>query len=68
MENNDFSAHDNVKSKCIFGMQEGQQVDLTIVIPTYRRKDFLRKTVNSILNQKETENLTYHVIIVSNDP
>ena len=67
MGNNNFSAHDNVKSKCIFGMQEVQQLDLSIVIPTYKRKELLWKTVNSILNQKKPEKLTYHVIIVSND-
>ena len=63
-----FSLHESVKSECIFGGKEERQADLSIVIPTYKRKDLLRKTVKSILNQKKPEKLTYHVIIVSNDP
>lgn len=63
-----FSLHNSIKSECIYGGAEDKQVDLTIVIPTYKRKDLLHKTVNSILNQRKPEKLSYHVIIVSNDP
>lgn len=65
---NCFLADNKVISELIYGMKDEQNVDLSIVIPTYKRTDFLKKTIISIRNQKPVKHLRYEVIIVSNDP
>lgn len=56
-----------IESRCIYG-EINENVDLTIMVPTYMRNDLLSKTVKSILNQVPPKHLLYQVIIVSNDP
>ena len=65
---NYFSSDNEVVSELIYGKQENIDVDLSIVIPTYRRIGFLRKTICSINRQRITGRISYEVIIVSNDP
>lgn len=40
---------------------------LSIVIPTYRRPDFLKLALDSALNQKKT-GVSYEVVVVDNEP
>ncbi len=68
MKMNYFNYHDDVISERIYGRKVKCDVDLTIVIPTYKRSEYLRKTIESIINQKPPTNLSYQVVIVSNDP
>ena len=68
MKMNYFNYHDDVISERIYGRKVKCDVDLTIVIPTYKRSEYLRKTIESILNQKPPAILSYQVVIVSNDP
>lgn len=65
---NYFTINNNVTSELIYGNENFGKVDLSIVVPTYKRTDFLRKTIQSINNQKNIKNLKYEVLIVSNDP
>lgn len=65
---NHFMLHNDILSECIYGEPAKNDVDLTIVIPSYKRVDTLIKTIESILRQKAPFKLTYQVIIVSNDP
>lgn len=54
-------------SKCILGKNTEIEPELSIVIPTYKRIDTLRKLLASILSFQKVD-LSYEVIIVSNDP
>ena len=65
---NNFHYQDAIESECIFGSKAREDVDLTIVIPTYKRAELLEKTLKSIINQKPVKSISYQVIIVSNDP
>lgn len=65
---NYFSFNNDVTSELIYGNKNLCNIDLSIVIPTYKRNDFLRKTIQSINKQKNIRNLKYEVLIVSNDP
>lgn len=63
---NYFNLHEEINSLRIYGTDKVEQVDLTIVIPTYKREMLLKATIESILRQKKVH-LTYNVLIVSND-
>lgn len=65
---NYFLLHKDVDSICIFGNEAKDDVQVTIVIPTYKRIDLLKKTLDSIINQKAPQKMKYQVIVVSNDP
>ena len=64
-----FDINKDIESILVFGNIESQKCDLSIVIPTYKRVDLLKKCVNSIIRQKGIpDELDYEVSIVSNDP
>lgn len=65
--NNYFKIHDDVYSKCVYGNEARSDVDLTIVVPTYKREHLLKVAVSSLVNQKQPKSLSYQVIIVSNE-
>lgn len=65
---NYFLNDNEVVSEQIFGKHEGNDVDLSIVIPTYKRTELLRKTISSIIRQKAPIKMSYEILIVSNDP
>lgn len=44
-----------------------EKIDLSIVIPTYKRLSLLKETILSIINQKRPKHLKYEVVVVSND-
>lgn len=62
-----FDLHNNVKSKCIYGTGAKENIDLTIVIPTFKRRNLLVKTLLSIINQKKPTSIRFQVLIVSNE-
>lgn len=64
---NHFKEQDKINSLCIFGKKK-DKIDLSIVIPTYKRNFYLEKVIESILRQKKPQYIKYQVIIVSNDP
>ena len=57
---------DNIKTKHIYG-NGSVQVDVSIVIPTYKRIDLLRKCLKSIIAQNKVSNLSIEVVVCSND-
>lgn len=63
-----FNIHNDVESELIFGNRNDDIKILSIVIPTFNRKDLLEKTLYSIINQQKPDNITYQVIVVSNNP
>lgn len=65
---NNFKYHSSIKSELIYGAMIDEKFDLSIVIPTYKRTSYLKETINSIANQKPTNNISFEIIIVSNDP
>lgn len=60
-------ADDNVESELIYGYSQCEKVDLSIVIPTYKRSEYLRKTIKSVRKQKGFDKIKCEVLIVSND-
>lgn len=56
------------ESECLFGKQNKDPVELAIVVPTYKRIEFLLQVIRSINCQKNPYEIDYKVIIVSNDP
>lgn len=61
-----FSRYSGVKSNLIYGGSYEEQLDLSIMIPTYRRASLLKEAIDSALNQK-TE-YSYTISVVDNDP
>ena len=64
---NYFESYNEVESRIIFG-KPNHSVDLTIVVPTYKRKEKLIEAIESIKNQKRNSSISYQTLIVSNDP
>lgn len=62
---NNFDDIKNIKSKLINGKTKKDNPVITIAIPTYRRPDLLKETIDSALNQKDFYD--YEVIVVDND-
>lgn len=60
-------ADNNVESEIIYGHPRYEKVDLSIVIPTYKRSEYLKKTINSVRNQAGIDKIKCEVIVVSND-
>ena len=57
-----------MKSELLYSNLTIDSVLLSIVIPTYKRSDYLLFALKSIVNQKNTNFDDYEVIIVNNDP
>lgn len=70
MPNTDhFTENTNVESRLVFGKHPNSEINLSIVIPTYKRIDLLRKCLKAILKQDSSPiTMKYEVVIVSNDP
>ena len=56
----------NVNSRCLKASKNTGEVFLSIVIPTYKRAEFLKEAIDSALNQKDVS-INYEVIVVNND-
>jgi glycosyltransferase involved in cell wall biosynthesis len=61
-----FAKTENVPSIQIFKTTLDFQPKVTIAIPTYKRANLLKETIDSAINQKGYEN--YEIIVVDNDP
>ncbi|WP_455720746.1 glycosyltransferase family 2 protein [Agathobacter sp.] len=61
-------ADTNIESELIYGCPNYKEVELSIVIPTYKRSEYLKKTIRSIKRQKGLDKINCEVLIVSNDP
>lgn len=70
--NNTPSIVDNIsKNKCvksllISGDDNKSNIDITIVIPTYKRSNTLKDTLDSCINQSTS--LNYDIVVVDNNP
>lgn len=64
---NNFYVQKDINSECVYGVGAREDVQLTIVIPTYKRIDLLTETIKSILRQTQPQKIKYQVLIVSND-
>ena len=58
--------HD-IKSKCLKKASIEGDILLSVFIPTYKRKDFLREAIDSAINQQDP-GINYEIVVVSNDP
>ena len=64
-----FAENTNIESRLVFGKHLDAQINLSVVIPTYKRIDLLRKCLKAILEQEHSKiNIKYEVVVVSNDP
>lgn len=60
-------ADNNIESEIVYGHPRYEKVDLSIVIPTYKRSEYLKKTIDSVRNQAGLDKIKCEVIVVSND-
>lgn len=63
---NNFLSYSKIKSNLIFGKLNSTSPVYSILIPTYKRTDFLKQAIDSALNQDKV--LNYEIIVVDNDP
>lgn len=61
-----FSLHESIPSICIMKGKSNVGVKYSITIPTYKRADLLRETLDSCLAQSGYNN--YDIIVVDNNP
>ena len=61
-----FSKNQGVESKCIFKALSSYDAFITIAIPTYRRVDTLKETLESVLNQEDFD--SYIIYVIDNNP
>lgn len=57
----------NIGVKHVFGNTNRSDVDISIVIPTYKRIDLLKKNIHAILLQENISDISFEVVISSND-
>lgn len=68
MYTDNFAVHDGVQSLLIKGDPATSPAPfLSIVIPTFRRPDFLKIALDSALNQQDA-GIPYEVVVVDNEP
>lgn len=63
---NGFMINQDVKSILKYGTRVSGKIDISFVIPTYKRFDYLEEALDSIFSQKRSK-LNWEVIIVDND-
>lgn len=56
-----------INSRCIYGSAK-DDIDISIVVPTFRREKLLCRTLHSIFNQTPVSGITHQIIVISNDP
>ena len=47
-----FAENTNIESRLVFGKHLDAEINLSVVIPTYKRIDLLRKCLKAILEQE----------------
>ncbi len=68
-DSNHFIENEDIQSRLVFGNNTSDDIALSIVIPTYKRIDLLRKNIKAILTQINLEKaVPYEVVIVANNP
>lgn len=60
-----FAKYAHVKSNLIYGKVPAEKADLSVMIPTFRRADLLKESIDSALNQKTK--YSYTISVVDND-
>lgn len=62
-----FAKYSQIKTKLIYGSPDKiKNPFISIVIPTYKRPDILKQTLDSVFNQ-ESVSFDYEVIVIDND-
>lgn len=57
------------KSNLLYsGISRDEKIIISFVIPTYKRADYIRSAINSIILQKNKSNISFEIIVVNNDP
>jgi glycosyltransferase len=64
-EINEFERYIDVKTDLVQGNRKVGYPFISIVIPTYRREDLLRRSLESALNQDYND---YEILVIDNDP
>ncbi|WOO35450.1 glycosyltransferase family 2 protein [Anaerocolumna sp. AGMB13020] len=64
---NNFQKYKGVESECILSYKSEKNPFITVVIPTYKRVDTLKLSINSVLNQNNIENINYEILVIDND-
>lgn len=62
---NSFLINEHIESVKLYG-EYNDNAEVSIMIPTYLRNDYLKKTIESVLNQKTS--YVYNIIVVDNNP
>ncbi len=58
-----------MNSRLIYtNLDESEGVQLSIVIPTYRRAVFLEDSIKSVVSQRDKNKIKYEIVIINNDP
>lgn len=66
---NNFAKWEGVESiEIIHSTIHSESYDITIAIPTFKRDDILKTTIDSVINQKYSNTITYEVIVLDNNP
>lgn len=60
-------SYKNVNSKCIRKYAGSDDVLISVLIPTYKRAEYLEQTIDSAINQRDV-NVNYEIVVVNNDP
>lgn len=61
----DITKYDGIKSVLVYGRHPEHPVRFSIIVPTYRRVDYLSEAIRSALNQRYRE--PYEIVIVDNN-
>ncbi len=61
-----FAKTKNVDSICIYEAKEDSNVKITVSIPTFKRVDTLKETLDSALNQIDSD--SYLIYVIDNNP
>lgn len=62
---NQFAKYKHVASELIYGSLPANKLDISVIIPTFRRADLLKETIDSVLAQKTQYNFV--IVVVDND-
>lgn len=63
---NNFDVDKDIESVLIYGKHYEKPPMITIVLPTYKRIDLIRRAINSVLEQEDFND--YQLLIVDNEP
>lgn len=57
-----------MRSNLIFSNIKDNQIDITFVIPTFKRAKYLEKSIESIIHLDNLRSINYEILIINNDP